>query len=572
MPTSIGLVEVGKTNGRIWIMIACVRLSAIATALFGVVLVLPSAVPAQPVEGEGHPNSKSIGIYIGPELTADGSTLLGGFGHEPSSHWIDIVPRQRFPEGATMRVGVTEDARIPGELSEIPQARETAKYITSNYSEFAGFPPPLTNGGLNEHGVAARDIWSPSREELREIARANAPQRGPNYSDLARVAMERATTAREAAELVGRLIDEHGFSTYGGNSHLFADENEAWAFINFAAEGLWAAERIGPDEIRVMYPGYIHDFPTDFQEHDDYMGSDNLVSFAREQGWWDGEDPFNLQEVYGRPFPADVEQDFYPQFYVDARSPLEREAELRQMAPISVPELIAYVRDPRWSTDFAGYGQVAHIRPDEPAELLTLWTAITSGITTPFVPIPIGADSVPPEFSQHRYMTMDASSHFVDPDYGPLEATRYATRIFKRLLYHTCEHPEDFLRPVTGEIERFEQALLDRRPALEARAKTLLDEGGTEDAEELLTRDVHDNLLASLDLGEDLVRAVEHETRRTYGIRMPMGEELDGETTPATSQHMARQGWGAMIHCYEEELDEYPRQHGIYNDADDLVQ
>ena len=33
-----------------------------------------------------------------------------------------------------------------------------------NYSAFAGFPAPLTNGGLNEHHVAARDIWSPSRE------------------------------------------------------------------------------------------------------------------------------------------------------------------------------------------------------------------------------------------------------------------------------------------------------------------------------------------------------------------------------------------------------------------------
>ena len=151
--------------------------------------------------------SKSIGIYIGSDLTDDGSTLLGGFGHEPSSHWIEIVPRQQHPEGATTTVGVTEDADIPGELIEIPQAEETFKYITSHYSEFAGFPPPLTNGGLNEHGVAARDIWSPSRPELIELAEEAAPQQGPNYSDLARAAMERATTAREAVEVVGGLMD-----------------------------------------------------------------------------------------------------------------------------------------------------------------------------------------------------------------------------------------------------------------------------------------------------------------------------------------------------------------------------
>lgn len=167
--------------------------------------------------------SKSLGVYVGSDLTEDGSTLVGGFGHEPSSHWIEIVPHQQHPETATTEVGVTEDADIPGELTEIPQAEETFKYITSHYSEFAGFPMPLTNGGLNEHGVAARDIWSPSRPELVEMAEEAAPQTGPNYSDLARAAMERATSAREAVEVVGDLMDEHGYSTYGGNSHLFAD-------------------------------------------------------------------------------------------------------------------------------------------------------------------------------------------------------------------------------------------------------------------------------------------------------------------------------------------------------------
>jgi dipeptidase len=538
--------------------------------VLGGTLVAASAA-AEPPEPAGHPNSKSIGIYVGHELTADGSTLVGGFGHEPSSHWIEIVPRRSFPEGAKMQVGVTENARIPGRLTEIPQARETAKYITSNYSEFAGFPPPLTNGGLNEHGVAARDIWSPSRQELVDIAKENAPQTGPNYSDLARAVMERATSAREAAELVGRLIDKHGFSTYGGNSHLFADSEEAWVLINYAAKGLWAAKRLGPDEVRVMYPGYIHEFPADFKQRDGYMGSDNLVAFAREKGWWDGEGPLNLQKVYGKPFPADTEQDFYPQFYADGRNPPAREAELRKMAPVSLEDLMAYVRDPRWSTDFTGYGQVAHIRPDAPKELHTLWTAVTSGITTPFVPIPIAATSVPPEFSQHRYMTKDASSHFVDPDYGPLEATRYATRTFKRLLYHTCEHPKDFLHRVTGEIERFEAGLLAQRSVVEARAKALLAEGKTQTVRQMLTRDVHENLLASLNLGQDLVQAVEQETRRKYGIRMPEGDRAEGETTPATSQPMAREGWGAMIHCYEPELDEYPRPHGQYNDAENLT-
>ncbi|MFC3285799.1 C69 family dipeptidase [Litchfieldella rifensis] len=519
----------------------------------------------------GHPNEKSLGIYIGSDLTEDGSTFLAGFGHEPSSHWIEIVPRQAHPQGATWKVGVTGQARIPGELIEIPQADITYKYITSNYSEFAGFPPPLTNGGLNEHGVAARDIWSPSRPELVEMSKTAAqetPQRGPQYSDLARAAMERATTAREAVEIIGGLIDKHGFSTYGGNSHLIADAEEGWAFINYAGgQGLWAAERLGSDEIRVMYPGYIHDFPVDHEQHDDYLASDNFVEFAREQGWWDGEsESFNLQEVYGAPFPADDPGDTYPAFYTEGRNPPAREKELREMAPLSLEDMMAYVRDPRWSTDFSGYGQVAHLRPDVHPELQTLWVAVTSGITTPFVAIPIGTQDVPLEFKQHRYMTKDADSHFIDPGYGPLEATRYATRTFKRLLYHTCEHPADFLRPVTGELEAFEQGLIEERSSVERRAQGLFEAGQNEQARAHLTYNVEQRLLEGLELGEDLVQAVERETRAKYGIRMPEGEPVEGETTPATSQPMARHGWSAMIHCYEEALDEYPREHGIYDE------
>ncbi|PAU76948.1 peptidase U34 [Halomonas salipaludis] len=517
----------------------------------------------------GHPNQKSIGMYVGSELTEDGTTFLAGFGHEPSSHWLEIIPRQQHPEGATWQVGVTDQARIPGELIDIPQVPTTYKYITSNYSEFAGFPPPLTNGGLNEKGVAARDIWSPSRPELvsmSEDAATQTPQTGPQYSDLAKAAMERASSAREAVEIIGGLIDEHGFSTYGGNSHLIADAEEGWVFINFAGgQGLWAAERLGADQVRVLYPGYIHDFPADPSQHDGFMASDNFVDFAIEKGWWDGEgDTFNVQEVYGQPFPADDPGDFYPAFYTDARNPPAREVELEEMAPLTLDDMLAYVRDPRWSTDFSGYGQVAELRPQTHPELQTLWVAVTSAITTPFVGIPIGAEEVPPEFKQHRYMTKNADSHFLDPDYGPLEATRYATRTFKRLLYHTCEHPEDFLHPVTGEIERFERQLIDDRAGAETQALELFESGDEAAAREYLTARTEEQLLAALALGEDLVRDVEQRTRDTYGIRMPEGESVEGETSPATSQPMARHGWGAMIHCYAEALDEYPRRHGDY--------
>jgi dipeptidase len=506
--------------------------------------------------------SKSIGFYVGSDLTESGHTLLGGFGHEPSSHWIDIVPAQEHPPGSTMEVGVTEDANLPGELIEIPQAEETYKYISSTYSEYAGFPPPLTNGGLNEKGVAGRDIWSPSREELVDMT--PDPQQGPQYSDLSRIAMERADSAAEAVEIIGGLIDEYGYTTYGGNSHMFADEEEGWVFINYAGgEGLWAAERLGSDEIRVSYPGYIHDFPADFENNDDFMGSPNIVEFAEEQGWWDPEegDYLNLQDVYGQPFPGEgVEEE--DDHYIAQRIPPNLEEEVASLEEVSLEDMLALVRDPRWSNDYSGYGQAVEIRSDVPAELQTLWVATTGAVTTPFVPIPIAAEEVPPEFLQHRYLTKDADSEFLDPDYQHVEATRSAVREFKRLMYFTCERPEDFLHEVTGEIEAFEQGMLEERASLEEEAAALLDSGQEAEAAELITENVQLRLTESLELGMELTDRVEQETRENGGIRLPEGEDIEGSTVPATSQPMT----GGMVTCYDPELDEYPREHGIYSD------
>lgn len=46
----------------------------------------------------------SYGIYVGKNCTADGSVFLGGYGDEPSSHWLEIVPRREHPAGATIKV------------------------------------------------------------------------------------------------------------------------------------------------------------------------------------------------------------------------------------------------------------------------------------------------------------------------------------------------------------------------------------------------------------------------------------------------------------------------------------
>ncbi len=84
----------------------------------------------------------SYAIYVGRNRTADGQAYLAGYGDEPSSHWLEIVPRETHPVGSTIEVGVTPEAAIPGVRSSIPQAAETARHLRVSYTHFLGVPRP----------------------------------------------------------------------------------------------------------------------------------------------------------------------------------------------------------------------------------------------------------------------------------------------------------------------------------------------------------------------------------------------------------------------------------------------
>ena len=454
--------------------------------------------------------SASYGIYVGKNLTIDGSVFLAGYGDEPSSHWLEIVPRRKHAADAVISVGATHEARMPGRLMQIPQAPVTFKYITMNYSSFAGFPAPLTNGGLNEHHVAGRDIWSPSRKELREMT--PKPQTGPNYSDLSRIAMERAKTAREAVEIVGALIDKYGYTTYGGNSHLFADVNEGWIFINFAGgQKLWVAQRLGPDDIRVSRPGYIGEVPLDFQKNPDFMGSANLISFAVKQGWFDDQagQPFNVNKVYGDGMMRH-----------EAVAMMEKRLGTLK-GKIGLKDVMAAVRPVEITRDTAGYGQVAHLRKGVHAELGILWVAAASPLTAPFTPFHLGITDVPPEFKRHRYLTVGEADRFQDPDHQGLESTRFAVRTFKRLFYLTKEHEKKFLPEVTEALEAFESKLIAQQPDVEKIAAKLFAGSEPELARRYLTYYSGVEALGGMRLADDLAIGIEARTRTIFGIRPP---------------------------------------------------
>ncbi|MFK7802889.1 MAG: C69 family dipeptidase [Anaerolineae bacterium] len=457
-------------------------------------------------------------IYIGRNLTDTGQAYLAGYGDEPSSHWLELAPRQQHPSGTTIEVGVTPLAEVPGVRSNIPQVAETARNLRVSYSYYMGVPAPITNGGLNEHGVAVRDVWSTSHERLQAVTPAD--QTGPNYSDLARIVLERATSARHGVEIIGELIAEYGYSTYGGNSHFIGDENEGWVVIEFAGgQKLWAAERVGPDEIRVNRPGYIGEIPADFMTNPNFMGPPHLIQFAIDQNWYDpASGPFNVNHIYGD-----------GKYRWDGVQWIEDEMRARANRPekISLADAMWAIRTEKLTGDTAGYGQVVPLGPVTDNSLRMLWHAPIGAMGAPFTPFYLGVDTVPPEFGLHRYLTTGEDWKFMDDRKVDkkstvaqrVEATKSAVYIFKRLLYLLAEHHETFMPEVTPIWEAFEQACAIEQKEVVETAETLLAAGKPYLAQKYLTDTCSTQAQRSLDLGEAMVNSMEARSRILFGIR-----------------------------------------------------
>ena len=105
--------------------------------------------------------------------------------------------------------------------------------------------------------------------------------------------MERASTAREAIQIMGDLSQQYGFygessSFEGGSESLFViDPNEAWAFHILAdatgTSSIWAAARVPDDSVAVVANMFsIREM--DLSDPDNFMGRQDMWELAEAAG------------------------------------------------------------------------------------------------------------------------------------------------------------------------------------------------------------------------------------------------------------------------------------------------
>jgi dipeptidase len=205
--------------------------------------------------------------------TATGSTIFAKNSDRPARECQPLTqaPRSRYAPGARLRC----------QLVEILQVEQTFSFIGSRPWWLWGL-----EHGINEHGVAIGNEALVTREAL--------PAVGLLGMDLVRIALERASTAGEAMELIGLLIERYGqggssasdFDWRYSNGFMIADHSEAWMLESSGRQ--WAARKI-EDYASIsnrISTGSYDRASADVREH------------ARTQGWWDGHSPFDFNAAY----------------------------------------------------------------------------------------------------------------------------------------------------------------------------------------------------------------------------------------------------------------------------------
>ncbi|MCU0342397.1 MAG: C69 family dipeptidase [Ignavibacterium sp.] len=200
--------------------------------------------------------------------TADSFGFYGELYHYPAAV---------YQNGAWLEIYEWDTGKL---LGRIPQASVTYNVI----------------GNMNEHQVVIGETTFGGREEL-------VNSKGIiDYGSLMYIALQRSKTAREAIKVMTELVNEYGYYS-SGESFSIADANEAWIMEMIGkGEGnkgaVWVAVRI-PDGYISGHANQsrITTFPLNDPENCLY--SPDVISFAREKGYFDGKDSeFDFSAAY----------------------------------------------------------------------------------------------------------------------------------------------------------------------------------------------------------------------------------------------------------------------------------
>ena len=216
-----------------------------------------------------------------------------------------LVTKGASVDGSTMISYAADSHQLFGELYYAPagvwNSGDIRKIYEWDTGKYLGVIPQVARtyqrvGNMNEHQLIIAETTYGGRHELED------PNGVMDYGSLIYVALERAKTAREAIDIIVDLANTYGYHS-SGESFSFADKDEVWV-MDLIGKGpnnkgiVWVARRV-PDGYICSHANQarISTFPQN--DPDNCIYAPDVISFAREMGYFEGEDKdFSFCDAY----------------------------------------------------------------------------------------------------------------------------------------------------------------------------------------------------------------------------------------------------------------------------------
>ncbi len=217
-------------------------------------------------------------IIITRGASADGSCMVS---YAADSHQLFgelyFTPAGRFKAGSMLNIRDWDSQKPLGAIEQVERTWQTV-------------------GNMNSRQlIIAETTWGGREEQVDENGIMD-------YGSLIYVTLQRASTAREAIKTIVDLANRYGYPSEG-ETFSIADTEEAW-IMDLVGKGsdnkgiVWVARRI-PDGYICAHANQARITRFPLNDPENCLYAPDVISFAREKGWFSGEDAeFSFRDAY----------------------------------------------------------------------------------------------------------------------------------------------------------------------------------------------------------------------------------------------------------------------------------
>ncbi len=224
-------------------------------------------------------------VLVSKGASKDGSVFVS---YSADSHQLYgelyFKPSELFKKNSLMDIYEWDTGKYLGKINQIIRTYQTV-------------------GNMNEHQVMITETTFGGRAELYDSTGI------VDYGSLIYVTLQRAKTAREAISIMAEFVEKYGYAS-SGESFSIGDKDEVWIMEmigkgtklvdgkNVNKGAVWVAARV-PDGYICAHANQSRIDKINFNDKDNWLFSKDVVSFAKEMGYFNGEDTeFSFCDAY----------------------------------------------------------------------------------------------------------------------------------------------------------------------------------------------------------------------------------------------------------------------------------